>query len=646
MGGHPSIGQNLYRSSVARLSSVDRAAPVPTAAGSGAGGWVRALGYGAAITAALLTAFLLHALLNDFRFPIGPDGPVYAWRASYAADAGIGEVPGGRPGILAILLAVGGAFSLQPVEAVTLLGPVAAVAVGLAGAAVLEASLGPNLLRAVAAALLTGAFAAYLAGGWLSNIVLTAAFLGALGALAVAGRSWRPVVGAAALLAAGTLTHPLFATVTFLIIAAMVVSLVGDAAAELRTGHRLRDTAAFRITVAAGGGAALGILGLVPTLGATVVPGDTSQDGFFRRHGSSDLLRDRYRERLAGDLTRAAVPFVTGTALAVGGWFARRDSLPGRQYLVRALAAWAAVTVAGIGVLAVTGWGPANRLLVFAFFLPLAAAWGLDEVARRRGGALATLAALAAVGFAVASMYGWYRQAPNVSEGDLLDVRRVGRVVAAIPLETPVVILVETDQPAAAFHVTRMANLVRMGLPPDRLPETRVAVGSPSDFRAGRPTLTGDREHDLVARAYLREAEGLRTEAAIVVLERFNPQAFPEALDLGEEVLPGVAVVGGTPSPTGDVPPGSSEGIGGLHLVVLSGSTVALLMLLGVGWARWALPGLGARAAISLAPAAGLAVIVLVGLLAETLGAGADEPWSLAGMGAVGALGYLLGVRR
>jgi hypothetical protein len=239
-------------------------------------------------------------------------------------------------------------------------------------------------------------------------------------------------------------------------------------------------------------------------------------------------------------------------------------------------------------------------------------------------------------------MYGWYRQAPNVSEGDLLDVRRVGRVVAALPSQTPVVILVETDQPAAAFHVTRMANLLRMGLPSDRLSEARIAVGSPSDLRAGRPTLTGDREHDLVARAYLREAAAVRDEAAIVVLERFNPQAFPEALELGTEVLPGVAVVGGSPVAT-DVPP--DPGLGRLRLVVLSVSAVVLLMLLGAGWARWVLPGLGPRTVISLAPAAGLGVIVLVGLLVETMGAGADGPWSLAAIGTTAAVGYLLGGR-
>jgi hypothetical protein len=629
---------------VARLSSVDRAATVPAGGVSKAGGWVGALVFGAAIIAALLTAFLIHVLVSDYRFPIGPDGPVYAWRASYASDVGVAEVPGGRPGILAILLALGGAFSLQPVEAVTLLGPVAAVAVALAGTALLEASLGPNLLRATAGAALIGAFAAYLAGGWLSNIVLTAAFLGALATLAVAERSWRSVVGGAALLATGTLTHPLFATVTYSILAVLVLSLVWDAAAALRSGSRLRDTAAFRISVAAGGGGALGMLGLAPSLGATAVPGDTSQDGFFRRYGSSDLLRDRYRERFAGDLTRAAIPFITGIGLAAGGWFARRGSSPGRRYLIRAMSAWAAVTLVGIAVLAITGWGPANRLLVFAFFLPVAAAWGLDELVRNRGRTVAALASMAALAFAAASMYGWYRQAPNVSEGDLLDVRRIGRVVGSIPSRTPVVILVETDQPAAAFHITRMANLVRMGLPSDRLPEARIAVGSPSDFRAGRPTLTGDREHDLAARAYLREAAAVRGEAAIVVLERFNPQAYPEALELGTEVLPGIAMVGGSPVTATDVRP--DPGIGGLRLVGLSVSAVLLLMLLGAGWARWALPGVGARTVISLAPAAGLGVIVLVGLLVETLGAGAGGPWSLAAIGATGAVGYLLGGRR
>ena len=625
---------------MARLSSVDRAAPTPTAAGSDAGGWVRALGFLAAIAAVLLAGFLAHVVLNDFRLPIGPDGPVYAWRASYAAEAGIGQAPGGRPGILAILLTIGGAFRLEPVEAVMLLGPVAAIAVGLAGAAVLEASLGAGLLRATAGAVLTGAFAAYLAGGWLSNIVLTAAFLGALAALALSERSWRPVLAAAALLAAATLTHPLFATVAFSILALLVAALGREALALARGGRRVQDTSAFRVWAAAVGGASVGLLGLLPTLGAAPVPGDTSQDGFLRRYGSGDLLRNRYRERFAGDLTRAAVPLAAGASLAAGGWWWRDTDSSGRRYLLRVLLAWAAVALVGLILLRVTGWGPPYRLLAFSFFVPLAAAWGLDQVARRRR-SLAVLGALAAVAFAVASMYGWYRQSPNLSPDDLLDVRRAGVAVAAVPDGTPVVVLVETDQPAAAFHITRMANLLRMELPADRLPGTRIAVGSPSDFRAGRATLTGDREHDLVARAYLREAASVRQDAALVVLERFNPQAFPDAVRLGREVLPGVAVVGPVHAPVGDVSAGQVPGLDGVEVVLLSVGAVALLTLVGAGWARWALPGLPARTAISLAPSVGLAVIVLTGLLADLLGATPGGAWSLSATGAAGAGGYV-----
>jgi hypothetical protein len=644
MERHPSSAEKRYGSGVARLSSVNRAAPSPTVAGRYEGGWVRALGFLAAVAAVLLAGFLPHVLLNDFRLPIGPDGPVYAWRASYASVAGIADAPGGRPGILAILLTFGGVFSLDPVETVMLLGPVVAVAVGLAGSALLEASLGPGLLRAAAGAAMTAAFAAYLAGGWLSNIVLTATFLGALAVLARAERSWRPVLAAAGLLGAATLTHPLFATVAFSILVVLIVSLVPGALARARAGEALRGTDAFRISTASLGGAAVGMLGLLPTLGAITVPGDTSQDGFLRRHGSADLLRDRYRERFSGDLTRAAVPLAAGAALAAAGWWYRGPSTPGRRYLLRVLVAWAVVAVVGLVVLALTGWGPPYRLLAFSFFVPLAAAWGLDEIAARRRG-LAVVGALVAGAFVIASMYGWYRQAPNVSQDDIVDVRRVGRAVASLPSETPAVILVESDQPAAAFHITRMANLLRMGLPPDRLLGTVVAVGSPSDFRAGRPTLTGDREHDLVARAYLREAAHLRETAALVVVERFNPQAFPEATRIGRQVLPGVVVVGAEQAPSSDVTRDRIPGLDGLELILLSAGTIALLTLLGAGWARWALPGLTARTAISLAPAAGLAVTVLAGLLADLFGAAPGGAVSLAVTGAGGGAGYLLARR-
>lgn len=491
---------------------------------------------------------------------------------------------------------------------------------------------------------MTGAFAAYLAGGWLSNIVLTATFLGALAVLAGAERSWRSVVAAGALLGAATLTHPLFATVAFSILVVLIVSLARGALSRARAGEALNGTDAFRISAASLGGAGIGLLGLLPTLGAISVPGDTSQDGFLRRFGSAELLRDRYRERFAGDLGRAAVPLAAGAALAAAGWSYRGPSTSGRRYLIRVLSAWAVVSVVGLVVLALTGWGPPYRLLAFSFFVPLAAAWGLDEVAARRRG-LAVIGAVVAAAFVIASMYGWYRQAPNLSQGDIEDVRRVGRAVASLPAETPAVILVESDQPAAAFHITRMANLLRMGLPPDRLAETLVAVGSPSDFRAGRPTLTGDREHDLVARAYLREAGHVEDTAALVVVERFNPQAFPEATRLGREVLPGVAVVGAEQAPSSDVTGDRIPGLGGAELLLLSAAAIALLALLGAGWARWALPGLAARTAISLAPAAGLAVTVLAGILADLFGAPPGGAVSLAVTGAGGAGGYLLARR-
>jgi hypothetical protein len=586
----------------------------------------------------VLALYLAHPLISGYRFPVGPDGPVYTWLARWAGEVGLRDGPGGGPGVPALTLTLCRLLGTGTATAVTLLGPVLAAICGLAGGAVIAATSGPHRLPVAAAVLLTGAFTSYLAGGWLANVTMVALFLTALAALAVVERSWRAVVGAGALLTAAGLAHRVFLLIGMAIVAGVIVLHLREAARAVRDGRAVLDTAAARMAAAAAGGAGTWLLASASLAGG-LLPGDTSQDGFFRRAGLRAFLLDRFRERFLGDMGRAAVPVAAGLGLGVAAAVEdRRPAPPGRRYLVAVCGTWGALTAVGIVVLALTGWGPANRMLQFAFFLPLAGAVGLAALARRRGVAAAA-GLLAAAAFVGASMVGWLRQSPAVSADELAVVSAAGRAVAGSPAGTPLVFLVDTREQAAAFHLTRAGNVIRMGLPAERIDDVRLAVGVPDDLLAGRPTLTGDPEHDAASAFYLREARPVLDRATVLVLEGFNEEGFERAHSLGEEVAPGVVALAGPASPSSLGPP--PEGVGPWALIGWSVAAVLLLAALGGGWARWALPGCGPAAVLCAAPSVGIAAAILGAFVADRVGLRPGGTGSLALVLVLGVAGYV-----
>jgi len=586
----------------------------------------------------VLALYLAHPLVSGYRFPVGPDGPVYTWLARWAGEVGLRDGPGGGPGVLALTLTLCRLLGTGTATAVTLLGPVLAAICGLAGGAVIAATSEAHRLPVAGAVLLTGAFTAYLAGGWLANVTMVALFLAALAALAVVERSWRAVVGGGALLAAAGLAHGVFLLIGLAIVAGVIVIHLREAARAVRDGRAVLDTAAARMAAAAAGGAGTWLLASASLAGVSL-PGDTSQDGFLRRAGLRALLLDRFRERFLGDMGRAAVPVAAGLGLGVAAVEDRRPAAtPGRRYLVAVCGTWAAVTAIGIVILALTGWGPANRILQFAFFLPLVAAVGLAALARR-GGVAAAAGLLAAAAFVGASMVGWVRQSPAVSADELAAVSAAGRAVAGSRAGTPLVFLVDTREQAAAFHLTRAGNVIRMGLPAERIDDVRLAVGVPDDLLAGRPTLTGDPEHDAASAFYLREARPVLDRATVLVLERFNEEGSERARALGEEVAPGLVALAGPASPASLGPP--PQGVGPWALIGWSVGAVLLLAALGGGWARWALPGCGPAAVLGAAPSVGMAAAILGAFVADRVGLRPGGTGSLALVIALGVAGYV-----
>ncbi|HEV3475466.1 MAG TPA: hypothetical protein VG602_08880 [Actinomycetota bacterium] len=602
---------------------------------------MRAVVLAAVATAAVLAVYLLHPILSGHRFPVGPDGPVYTWLARRATVTAFPDGPGGGAGVPALTLFLRTGMGLSTLQAVTLLGPVLAATCGLSAAALVESALGPNRFRAAAAVALTAAFAAFLAGGWLANTAMVAMFLTALAALALVERSWAPVWLAGGLLAAAGVTHRIFVLIGLAVLIPVIVLRFREAAIAPRRGTRLRDTAWFRMAIAAVGGTGTGLLSMVALPLEPKAPGDTSQDHFFRRLGLRDLLLDRYRERLIGDGARISVPVASGVGLA---WPAVRDRAArsgesGARFLRDVSVSWAAVTLGGGIVLALTLWGPPYRLLQFAFFLPVVAAVGL-AVLRKRRGSRWWIGMGAAVVFAAFSLVGWFRQAPSFSPEELALARRTGHALSALPPGTPLVFVLDTPEDAAAFHVTRFGNVIRMGIPPERIPDVRLAVGDPDDVLAGRPTLTGDPEHDRLARAYLREVEPLLDRSAVLVLLPFNRTGYDDAAAIGEEVGPGLVSLRGPLPPTGATPAVAPRGLTPVSVALASILLVVLLALLGWGWARLGLGG-APLATVTAAPSVGLAVAIAATLLAEGFGFAPHGPVPLGIAVVMGIAGHV-----
>jgi hypothetical protein len=591
----------------------------------------------------ILLLYLLHPALSGYRFPIGPDGPVYTWLARLAAEVGFVDAPGGGPGVPALSLTLGPVLGTQPVETVMLLGPVLAATTGLAAGALLGATLGQDRLRTAAGAILTGAFAAYLAGGWLANVAMVAVFLVAVTVLSAVASSRRAVWTGAALLAAAGLAHRVF----ILIGGAILLAAAGRRLLAARRGSdRATDTrAAIRLGTAAIAGAAGALLarGWI-TLGLHI-PGDTSQDGFFRRVGLRDLLLDRYRERFLGDAARAGIPLATGLGLAYP-WMSEPDEGSGRTFLRDLLVSWAALTAAGMVILVATGWGPPYRIIQFAFFLPVAAAAGVTVLVRR-GWVWRIAGALLAIAFAGASMVGWLRQAPAFSAEEVATSLRAGAAISSLPPGTPLMFLVDTNEGAAAYHVARAGNVIRMGVPAERIADVRLVVGNPEDLLARRPTLTGDREHDRLSRVYLSEAAPFLDEAAILLLRTFNPDWYTEALQSGVSVADEVVAIARGEEmrgvPDGEIAP--PPGLGAVSLFLLSLASLALLGILGAGWARWMLPRTGTHASALAAPSVGLAVAIVATVASDRVGLLPGSAGALAAVGALAISGYVLAAR-
>ena len=535
-----------------------------------------------------LEPFVVHAL----RFPLGPDAPVYLWWTRLAAHDGLSAV-GHRPGVPALALVLDGTLHLPLVATLAGLECAFGVAIGVVSAALVR---GMERGRAawLLAGILAGTFAVHLAAGYLANLAFATFFLAAVVMLGRPGR--RATLAAAVLLGASGLAHPLF----FLL--AVAILLISAALAW----HSDRAEAARVAAATVAGGAMLGAGLLLLAIGAGPPNFDTSRDGFLRRAGLSDTLRSIYLDRFVHRWTRY-VQWVS-VPLAIGGL------CDATRFEGRLLRAWGITLVAGVGVALATGIAPADRFITFGYVVPILAALGLVRLWRALGGRRAL--ALAVTGGLTGAMLAgaliaWTRQEPFLSELEVSRIAAAARYATGTAPGTTLVFLVNDVEPSITFLATRAANVIRAGMPPERIRDVVVRVpwpeGPAPTERWKLAHLTSDD-----VRAAERAGNG-RSET--FVLAPFDP-LYLHRSDLPGPVSEGVFVTAPSiqPHPVADpLEPSSPAEIGFAALAVF-----AALVSAGYGWARatssepWR--------ALALAPAFGAAAIVVLGITLERTG--------------------------
>jgi hypothetical protein len=162
-------------------------------------------------------------------------------------------------------------------------------------------------------------------------------------------------------------------------------------------------------------------------------------------------------------------------------------------------------------------------------------------------------------------------------------------------------------------------------LPAERIEHAYMYVGEPDLFLSSRPTLRDEPAgyNGTSVRFWDALRPLLKDRPVTLLLSSFNPAYGDFVREHPERIVaPNLAVLQGPllPHPLGEaVMPSAPQGI--LQLILVGAATLGMLTLAGLGWGLALFPrGLRSYEALALAPAVGIAVIVLASLLVDSAG--------------------------
>ena len=568
---------------------------------------------------ALGTLYLLPYLRGESTDPFGFDTPHYLWRANLVHAHGLNALSSipvpflnpnpDRPGFPVLASLIQTAKGPTPGMFLFVLPALAAIAIGgAAGAFAVEVLDEPRWSFPLYAILVGGSLAVVqTASGSFDNLTADPVILAAAVAALIAASGRRGVIAGGILIAAALLIHWIIAGLMMMLLAVLAAFLIPASIDRRDAGARLRDTPSGRLVAVLGLGSVIAALGL--------------------RISSTELHSPQIRESKITNKVAARIPslrlWLTIPLAAAGAaclWWLRRSTL--RRWGCLFLGCWVAVLAVGASAFWVLdGQGiPLYRVAEGVLAVPILCAAAV-VAAPRLAGDRRWLGVAIGVVVAVTSVTISFRLADAAwrDESSIMDPVTSAEVGAAVtyvhtvPVDLPIIFVV------SATGFTASDRVIRAELPADLIDRARTFVGAGSDLLAGRPPSFG--RADVIQRSWDGVRDLLHEDYVAIWLSSLN--RFADAPAGARTIAPGVKVVRG-PDPSVaqrlSVSDGPSEG----ELARAAVAALAILLIVGLGWSA-ALVDANWLARLGLAPAFGVAVLVLGGVIGARLG------WSLVG---------------
>jgi hypothetical protein len=589
--------------------------------------WVAAAATCLAVAAGVLLFYLSVYAVRGYDQPLGYDTARYLWRTNCVAAGGLSGLRRCAPAQAALPSRVGYPLvsllfsALLPVARYPLAAvfpAVAAAVIALGGAALVGWSLELDPRRFVVIGVVVGVSPMVVAmadpEGYADTMLALGIGLAGLLAVAVVAERGKGFAPAVSLVAVAAVAHSATGVILGAIVAAVAFLYVPEALAKRRAGAGLRGSVTARLAAVLGGSIAVWALvmgGVVRSRPDTYRVPVANLEAKLRSHWPRLGLPVGLPAAAAGVVILARENFGDG-----GGWVRRR-------FLLTMLVAWLGIVALAL-VAWFAGWKlPAHRFLLLALPVPLLGGIALLWLGDRAGAIRSRLrpvvlvAGCLAVG--AAGYVLWTRNAPPALRSARLDAARAtADYLATLPADRTVTVV--TDEPKA--NPDALAQTFRVVLPEVRIIKVRFLPRVPKVDRSGGASVV------LLLRGYARE---------FAPASEANP---------GRLVSAEVLVLAG-PLPERDIQslPGPRLGAGVLELFLWAVLSIVLLGVLGAGWSWLALPGLPLLEQVAVAPAVGLAILVIDGLILDLIGARIGGPAGVAAVLASGLLGAFLAIR-
>jgi len=594
-----------------------------------------------AVGVGLLLFYVLPNLITRHPITARGDTAVYTWAARRAGALGLsGSNTWSRPGTIGLLAALAG-LTRQPVAAVVAAMPAAlAASLGLASGAFVNAAFEDRPARFVAVALLTGTYVSAMALGYLATLTFLTLLMAGLVLLVSGLDSTRPIgwLAAGIVLGVAGLAHPIFSLLAGALLAGALVSLVPQFRRDLRAGGRFGQTSFFGVLAASFVGVATLAVGLGLARAAPGRPLDHSRDAAVHRLGMNDLVTRSYRRTLFEYLVLLGTPLIAGIVAGIGLVQKRvpelRIALTDRSRLWwGVILAWTLVTIVGLIPLLGGIRVPGQRLLAICLPVPMLIGIGLIAFAADLAPPTRVVTVALALGVLVAFAALAPSASPSVPPAALAEARWAGLAYARTTPGTSLVVVMDDRTSAPGYMIVDIGNYVRAAVPPQRVEDVYVFVGTPAGLPYLRWRRDGVPEHDRIAADYARQLRSVQGRPMLAVeLRAADPTGFRQGIKQpGHQVLgPGtVAVAESTvhladPSARPlsaaravDGGPGPVSPWPGAWLAFL---IFALAWVIGLAWFAVGLPAASRSVRLAVSPALGMCAVALSAIVVDALG--------------------------